>query len=254
MAHDGGRVASERHGDPHREISMNTNGRRTTVRALAVLTGALMAPALLAGSLADLTNKDAAGGLRAALGKGIDTAVGQLGAPGGFLDNEKLRIPLPSALEKADRALRMVGMSGEADDLKVAMNRAAESAVGEAKPVLAAALKRMTISDAKGILTGGDDSATQYFRRTSGDELRERMKPIVARATEKAKLGAIYDRYAGKAAQFGLVSKDDAHLDDYVTGKALDGLFAVIAEEEHSIRANPLAAGSSLIKKVFSSL
>ena len=230
-------------------------GRRRLALSAALLVGLLAGPGLANGGALDaLSNKDAAGGLRAALGKGIDTAVAQLGAPGGFLDNEKLRIPLPPALEKADRALRMVGMSGEADELKVAMNHAAESAMSEAKPILANSLRKMSISDAKGILTGGDDAATQYFRRTSADSLREKMKPIVSRATARAKLGAIYDRYAGKAAEFGLVSGDDVHLDDFVTGKALEGLFSVIAEEEHSIRQDPVAAGSALIKKVFSSL
>ena len=220
-----------------------------------LVVGLLAAPGLANGGALDaISNKDAAGGLRAALGKGIDAAVARLGAPGGFLDNEKLRIPLPPALEKADRALRMVGMSGEADELKVAMNHAAESAMSEAKPILSNSLRNMSISDAKGILTGGDDAATQYFRRTSADTLREKMKPIVSRATARAKLGAIYDRYAGKAAELGLLSGDDVHLDDFVTGKALDGLFSVIADEEHSIRKDPLAAGSSLIKKVFSSL
>ncbi len=235
---------------------MNAQERLSRVLGSALVGLGLVAStgSSAAGTLDALSNADASGGLRAALGKGIDTAVARLGAPGGFLDNEKLRIPLPPALEKADRALRLVGMSGEADDLKVAMNHAAESAVGDAKPVLVSALKHMSISDAKGILTGGDGAATEYFRRTTGDALRTRMKPIVANATQKVKLGAIYDRYAGKAAEFGLVSGDATNLDDFVTGKALDGLFSVIADEEHSIRANPLAAGSALIKKVFSSL
>ncbi len=229
--------------------------RSRPVLVTLVLGALLAAPAAVAeGGLAALTQGEASGGLKAALSKGIDSAVGRLGAPGGFLDNEKLRIPLPPALERADKALRLVGMSGEADELDVAMNRAAESAVGEAKPVLVGALKRMTISDAKSILGGGDGAATEYFRRTSGDTLRAKFRPIVAEATRKVKLGEIYDRYAGKAASFGLVSGDAANLDDYVTGKALDGLFSVIADEEHAIRQNPVAAGSALIKKVFGSL
>jgi hypothetical protein len=227
-------------------------GWRAAAAALAMIVPA--AGVAQAAGLDALTQREASGGLKAALGKGIDSAVGKLGAPGGFLDNEKLRIPLPPALEKAERALRLVGMSGEADELDVAMNRAAESAVGEAKPILVGALKRMTISDAKSILTGGDGAATEYFRRSSGDALRAKFKPIVADATQKVKLGAVYDRYAGKAASYGLLSGEDANLDDYVTGKALEGLFSVIAEEEHAIRQNPVAAGSALIKKVFGSL
>ena len=239
---------------------MKTMERRSAHSAAALLGAVLGLTALAhtglarAGALDALSNSDATGGLRAALGKGIDSAVSKLGAPGGFLDNEKLRIPLPPALEKADRALRMVGMSGEADDLKVAMNHAAESAVGDARPVLVSALKNMSITDAKGVLTAGDGAATEYFKRTTGDSLRERMKPIVQAATARVKLGAIYDRYAGKASEFGLVSKDEVNLEDFVTAKALDGLFSVIADEEHAIRANPVAAGSALISKVFSQL
>jgi Protein of unknown function (DUF4197) len=227
---------------------------RSRRRLIGVLLVLLATAAVAGGDLAALSSGDVSGGLRAALGKGIDSAVSKLGAPGGFLNNEQLRIPLPPALEKADRALRMVGMSGEADDLKVAMNHAAESAVSEARPVLTKSLKQMSISDAKGILTGGDDAATQYFRRTAGDELKARMKPIVAAATAKAKLAPLYDRFAGKAEELGLVRGDDAHLDDYVTDKALDGLYSVIASEERAIRKNPIAAGSELIKKVFGAL
>ena len=234
---------------------MNLHQRFTSERRLIGVLLVLLASAASAdGGLAALTSSDMSGGLRAALSKGIDSAVAQLGAPGGFLDNEQLRIPLPPALEKADRALRMVGMSGEADDLKVAMNHAAESAVSEAKPVLQKTLKQMSIADAKGILTGGDDAATQYFRRTAGAELKVRMKPIVAQATAKAKLAPLYDRVASKGEQFGLVKGDEANVDDYVTAKALDGLFSVIATEERSIRKDPVSAGSDLIKKVFGAL
>ena len=117
-----------------------------------------------AGSLDAVSSKDAAGGMRAAISQGIDKAIAQLGAPNGFLNNPKYTIPLPSGLEKADRALRMIGMSGDADKLKEAMNHAAEMAVADAKPVFKQAAQKMTVADAKGILTGGPDSATQYFR------------------------------------------------------------------------------------------
>jgi hypothetical protein len=112
----------------------------------------------------------------------------------------------------------------------------------------------MTISDAKGMLTGGEDSATQYFRRTAGDELRARMQPIVARATAQVTLGGLYDRYVGKAAEFALMGRDEANLDDHVTGKALDGLYVVIADEERSIRKDPLAVPARSSSKVFGAL
>jgi hypothetical protein len=205
-------------------------------------------------SLDMLTSKDAAGGLRAALSQGIDTAVAQLGAPNGFLNDPKVTIPLPPALEKADRALRLVGMGGDADQLKAAMNHAAEAAVADAKPVFKRALQHMTLEDAKRILTGGDDAGTKYFREATSSELGAQFKPVVARETAKLKLAARYDEYAGKAAGLGLIKAQDANLNDYVTARALDGLFSRIADEERAIRKDPLGQSSSLIKKVFSAV
>lgn len=199
-----------------------------------------------------LSSQDAASGLRAALGQSIDAAVGRLGKADGFLANPKVTIPLPPALEKVEQGLKLVGMGGQADELRVAMNRAAESAVGEARPVLRQALTHMSVADAKGILTGGDDAATQYFRRTTGDALTTRFKPIVARTTARMKLASLYDQYAGKAAEFGLVKGEDAHLNDYVTARALDGLFTEMADEERAIRKDPLGQASALVRKVFS--
>jgi len=234
-------------------INFHILQRKAVVLCLA-LAGAL-APALApAGALDALTSKDASSGLRAALGQGIDKAVAQLGAPGGFLDNPKVAIPLPPALEKIDSGLRMLGMGGDADALKAAMNHAAESAMAEAKPVLKQALQKMTVQDAKGILTGGDDSATQYFRGATSTTLGAKIKPIVAKATAKLKLAAQYDKYAGQAAQFGLIKGEDANLNDYVTSKALDGLFLSMADEERAIRKDPVGQASSLLKRVFGAL
>jgi hypothetical protein len=215
---------------------------------------ALAAPLAAAGSIDAVSSKDASAGMRAAISQGVDKAIATLGAPNGFLDNPKYTIPLPSALEKADRALRMIGMSGDADQLKAAMNHAAEQAVADARPVFKQAAQHMTVADAKGILTGGETSATQYFRQATTAQLTTRFKPIVARETAKLKLRGLYDQYAGKAAQVGLISSADANLDDYVTAKALDGLFGAIADEERAIRKDPMGQASSLIKKVFSSL
>jgi hypothetical protein len=208
----------------------------------------------LGGSLDSVSSKDANAGLRAALSKGVDTAIAQLGSPDGFLSNPKYTIPLPPALEKADRALKMVGMSGETDKLKIAMNHAAEAAVADAKPVFKQAVQHMSVADAKGILTGGETAATQYFRQATDTQLMARFKPIVARATEKMKVRDLYDQYAGKASQLGLVSAKDANLNDYVTAKALDSLFDAIGEEERAIRKDPLGQANTLIKKVFGSL
>jgi Protein of unknown function (DUF4197) len=221
--------------------------------ALLVLSLLLAAPVIAASSLLNsLTSKDASGGLKAALSQGIDTAVTQLGAKNGFLNDPKVTIPLPSSLQKADRTLRMLGMGKDADNLKAAMNHAAESAVANAKPVFKQALQKMTLADAKAILTGGEDAGTQYFRKATSEQLSAQFKPIIARETAKLDIAALYDRYAGKAAEFGLIPAQDANLNDYVTSKALDGLFSRIADEERAIRKDPMGQASSLIQKVFS--
>jgi uncharacterized protein DUF4197 len=227
--------------------------RRPALIAVLIL---WLAGTAVAGSAAldALSAKDAAGGLRAALSKGVDVAVSQLGANNGFLNDPKVAIPLPAGLEKADKALRMFGMDGQADELKTTMNHAAEAAVAQAKPVFKQALQHMTLTDAKGILSGGDGAGTGYFKRTTSAQLTSSFKPIVT--TETAKLGvtAKYNEFAGKASQLGLVSVQDANINDYVTAKALDGLFSRIAEEEHQIRQDPMGQASSLIKKAFGAL
>lgn len=234
---------------------MRQTRARSAALLLAVLAGGAAADALAASAAFDaLSSKDAAGGLRAALSKGVDVAVTQLGAPNGFLNDPKVAIPLPPALDKADHALRMVGLGGEADQLRVTMNHAAEQAVAQAKPIFKQALQRMTLADAKGILTGGDGAGTAYFRRATSEQLTTKFKPVVAAETAKLGLAARYNEYAGKASQFGLLSAQDANLNDYVTAKALDGLFSRIADEEHEIRKDPMGQASSLIKKVFGSL
>jgi hypothetical protein len=205
-------------------------------------------------ALQALSSHDAAGGLKAALSKGIGSAVAQLGAPNGFLNDPKVAIPWPPTLEKADKALRMVGMGKDADELKVTMNHAAEQAVSQAKPIFEGALRRMSVSDAKGILAGGDGAATAYFRKATSGQLTQKFRPVVAAETVKLGLAQKYDEYAGKASKLGLMSAQDANLDDYVTGKALDGLFSRIADEEHQIRAHPMEQASSLIKKAFGAL
>ena len=220
-------------------------------RVLSLMLAATLIGTLQAGTLDALTSKDAAAGLKAALSQSVDKAVAQLGKPDGFLRNDKVAIPLPGALQKVDAALRLLGRGADADALKVSLNHAAESAVSEAAPVLKKSLRSMTVEDAKGILTGGDDSATSYFRRTSSDELKTTFKPIVQRATAKVRLAALYDQYAGKAAQLGLMNSTEANMNDYVSAKALEGLFLVMSEEERAIRKDPLGQASAIIKKVF---
>lgn len=207
-----------------------------------------------AAGLSGISNQEASGGLKQALLQGSSAAVAKLGVPNGFLGNPKVKIPLPAPLDKAQNLMRMVGMGKQADDLVVAMNRAAEAAVPEAKPLLIDAVKRMSVQDAKAILTGGDDSVTQYFARSTSAALTVKFLPIVKRATDKVGLAQKYNAYVGKGARFGLVKEKDANIENYVTQKTLDGLFLMIGEEERAIRRNPLGQASSLLKKVFGAL
>lgn len=204
--------------------------------------------------LADISNAEASSGVKDALVKGAEFAVSTLGREDGFLGNPQVKIPLPGALRTAEKAMRTFGMGKYADDLVVTMNRAAEQAVAEAKPILIDSVKKMTPQDAKGILTGGDDSVTQFFRRTSSERLTQKFMPIVRQSTRKLELAEKYNNFAGKAASAGLLSKEDANLDAYITQKAMDGMFLMIAEKEKEIRQNPLSAGSDILKKVFGSL
>jgi hypothetical protein len=227
---------------------------RTLLGWIAALALVAAAPAQAQISLQSLTNQDATAGLKAALEKGAAVAVDVLGKTDGFFGNGAVKIPLPESLKKYESLMRRVGMGKYADELILAMNRAAEAAVPEAKKLFSDSIRKMTVQDAKGILTGGQTSGTEYFRRTTTDPLRQRFLPIVKKATAKVKLAEKYNEYAGKGVQFGLVKKEQANLDDYVTQKALDGLFFMVAEEEKKIRQDPVAAGSNIIKKVFGAL
>lgn len=230
------------------------NGISLQRRLVLVAAVLLCAGPVRAIDLQSLTRTEATLGLKDALMQGSRAAVVQLSAPGGFLDNDKVRIPLPDSLARLESGLRWMGMGREADDLRTAMNRAAEMAVKEATPLLVDAVKKMSVSDAKQILSGPQDAATQYFRRNTTDALTERFLPIVKQATAQVRLAEQYNRFAGQAAQFGLIDQKDANLDSYVTSKALDGLFLVIAEQERAIRANPAAAATNIAKKVFGAL
>ena len=227
---------------------------RRLLKPVFVLIFSLAAALAQAGALDAISSGDASAGVKEALAKGADYAVSSLGKNGGFLGNDKVKIPLPGYLQKAESALRMFGMGKQADQLVETMNHAAENAVAEAKPILVDSIKKMSVQDAKGILTGGDDSVTQYFKRTSTDQLTAKFMPIVKTETNKLQLADQYNKFAGKAASAGLVDKKDADIDSYVTQKAMDGLFLMIAEEEKKLRANPVGAGSDLLKKVFGAL
>lgn len=207
-----------------------------------------------AASLAELSNTDAVAGLKEALTKGTQAAVQQLGRENGFFGDDRIKIPLPETMQKAADMMRRFGMGKQADELVLRMNRAAEAAMPEARTLLVNAVKQMSVQDAKGILTGGNDAATQYFKRTTAEPLSQKFLPIVKKATEKVKLADRYNTFAEAGSKFGLVKQQDANLENYITRKALDGLYLVIAEEEKKIRADPVGTASNIIKKVFGTL
>lgn len=227
---------------------MPMTGTRAAIAAIAVLAASLLQAA---GLLDALSQKDAVAGLKAALTQGAGTAIGKLGAVDGFLGNPQVKIPLPGKLQDARKLLDLVGLGPKADELVTTMNRAAEAAVPEAKPLLVDAVRQMSIQDAKSILTGGDDAGTQYFRRVTADKLRERFLPIVKRSTDKLQVAGQYNSLAGQASKLGLVDAKDASIESYVTTKALDGLYLMMANEERAIRQDPMGQASSLLKKVF---
>ena len=202
----------------------------------------------------DLSNRDVVAGLKEALNKGSTNAVANLGKLDGFFGNDRVKIPLPNSMRKVDKTLRNIGMGKYADELVLTMNRAAEAAVPEAKTLLINAVKEMSVQDAKGILSGGDTSATDYFRGKTSQKLSTKFLPIVQQATAKVGVAQKYNQLAGNAARLGLVDESQVNLENYITQRALAGLFLMIADEEKAIRANPLEQGSKLLSKVFGSL
>lgn len=225
--------------------------RRRFTGATLAAAGAWLAPSVRAAKVSEV---DAASGIRAALERGAGAAVDLLGRPDGFLGNPKVRIPLPGVLKDAAKIARYTGQQKQVDDLVTAMNRAAEAAVPEARALLVSAVKSMSVDDAQRIVSGGDDSVTKFFAAKTRKPLAEKFLPIVTRQTEKVDLAARYNALAGKASGMGLVKGDEANVERYVTGKALDGLYLMIGEEEKKIRRDPVGTGSALLSRVFGAL
>ena len=221
--------------------------------AAFLVTFAMSLPSFAAG-LDAVSSADAASGLRQALTDGSGAAVAKLGAVNGYFGNPQVKIPLPPSMKRIESGLRLLGMSKQADELVLTMNRAAEAAAPEAKALLIDAVKKMTVQDAKQILSGGDTAATEYFRRTTQAQLTERFLPIVKKATDRVGLAQQYNSIAGQAATLGLVKEDQATIERYVTQKALDGLYFMIGEQEKAFRQNPLGASSDIVRRVFGAM
>jgi hypothetical protein len=207
--------------------------------------------AVLVLALGAVDEKTASSGLREALRVGAQRAVALTSKPDGFFRNPQIRIPLPGQLESAAGLLRAMGMGAQVDELELSMNRAAERASKEALPVFTGAIKKMTIQDARGILGGDDTAATAYLRRTTGDDLRARFRPIVDTAMSQVGTVKTYDRFVGSVASVPFAGKPNLDLRAYVTEKALDGLFFMVGQEEKKIRTDPAARATVLLKSVF---
>ncbi|MBC3373809.1 DUF4197 domain-containing protein [Pseudomonas sp. SWRI92] len=227
---------------------------RSPLRFTSLCAGLLICANVMALSLSDLSQKDATGGLKDALTQGAQIAVKQLGTPGGFSNNPDVKIELPGKLGKVASKMKAFGMGDQVDQLETSMNQAAEAAVVQAQPILVDAVKNMSVTDAKGILSGGNDSATQYLNKSSREQIRAKFLPIVKQATDKVGLAQKYNAFAGQAATLGVLDAKSANVENYVTEQALDGLFEMIGKQEATIRQNPAAAATSLAKKVFGTL
>lgn len=205
-------------------------------------------------AIGGLSESDIVNGLKEALTKGTRSAVSMLGKQDGFLANPTVKIPMPESLRKVEKGLRKIGQDKMADNFVETMNRAAEKAVPEAASIFADSVKDMSIADARDILQGEDDAATQYFRKNSGEKLKEKFLPIVKQATSQVGVTSKYKKMTDKLGMLSsFIDTDSLDLDDYVTDKAMDGLFTMVAAEEKKIRENPIARTTDLLKKVFSS-
>ena len=218
------------------------------------LGGSQSSPSTSSAIAAALSDEDAVRGLKEALSKGARQAVADLGKDGGYLNNLDVKIPLPDELKKVEKLLRGLGQDKYADQFVATLNHAAKKAVPEAASILGDSISQMSLTDAKSILKGPDDAATQYFRKTSETKLKERFLPIVKAATDKAGVTSAYKKLIQKAGPTAkLLGVGDTDLDAYVEDNAVDGLFKMIAAEEKRIRQNPLARTTDLLKKVFGS-
>lgn len=208
----------------------------------------------LTGSAAStLSQTDISAGLREALSIGTQNVVQQVGVQNGFNSDSNIHIPLPGALGKVDSTLSRLGMGSLTDDLELRINRAAEQATPKAKELFITAIKQMTIADASNILQGPNDAATSYLRRVMGPGLSQEMQPIIQQTLADAGAIQAYDSVVGQYQQIPFVPDVKADLNNYVVGKAMDGIFFYVAQEEAKIRENPAARTTDLLRKVFAS-
>lgn len=200
----------------------------------------------------ELTTDQVVAGLKAALEKGAGTSTASASRTDGYLKNPKIRIPFPPDVQKVEDKLRDIGLGSEVDKFITTLNRGAEEAAKEAKPIIVNAIKGMTVQDAWGILKGQDNAATEYLKAKTSNDLKTRFQPVIKRALDKTNATKYYSDLVNTYNKIPFVDKVNPDLDDYATEKALEGLFKLVADEEKNIRDNPVARTTELLKKVFS--
>ena len=205
----------------------------------------------LGGSAGPLTTAEVAQGLKEALIKGISTGSDLASRVDGYFKNPEIKIPFPPEVKKVEDRLRQVGLGNEVDKFIMTLNRGAEDAAKEAKPIFIEAIRAMTIQDAWAILKGEDDAATQYLKRTTSGLLKEKFKPVIQNSLNKVNATKYYGDIVTRYNQIPFVQKVNPDLDDYATDRAIEGLFVMIAKEEKNIRENPVARTTEILKKVF---
>jgi len=206
----------------------------------------------VAGATGSVSTEEVAQGLKEALTNGVSKGSDLVSQVDGYLKNQEIKIPFPPEVQQVETKLRAIGMGGEVDKFVTSLNRAAEDAAKEAKPIFVTAVKEMTIQDAWSILRGEQNSATQYLIKTTSTPLKAKFKPIIQASLAKVNATKYYKDLVTTYNKIPLIQKVNPNLDDYATDKAADGLFIMIAKEEKNIRENPGARTTELLKKVFS--
>lgn len=229
----------------------------TLIIILSACTSAQISSALktygdLTGEGDDLTTSDVIAGLKEALIVGSENSTRLTSQTDGFFKNPEIKVPFPQEIQEVETRLRQIGMNKLVDNFNLSINRAAEKASAEAKTLFISAIRSMTVEDAWSILKGEEDAATQYLRRTTSADLENKFRPIIDRALESVDATKYYGEITTVYNKIPLVTKVDTDLTNYVTGKALDGLFIMVAKEEAKIREDPLARTTELLKRVFS--
>jgi Protein of unknown function (DUF4197) len=239
-------------------ILAQTKKKKVVKKKTAITKTTINTPKIVTTTSANstLTDDEVTGGLKEALSKGVKFAIDSLGKENGFLEDARVKIPLPATLVKIEKGMRVAGQGAKVDEFVASMNHAAEKAVPVAVDVFVDSIKQMTFTDAKNILfSKQDDSATQFFRQTTEENLRGKFRPIVEKFTAETGVTVKYKGMVSKLGAFsGILGKDATDLDGYVTQKALDGLFFMVAEEEKKIRKDPIGRTTNLLKKVFGAI